>query len=87
MSPRDAFGVAIRIVGLLIVLAGLLYVIDAALLMIDPEYFNKYKSGVPTAPMSHYLGTGIAGILVGLYLLRGARMIQRLAYGEIPKAP
>jgi hypothetical protein len=82
MSARDAFGVSVRVIGLLIVLAGLLYLVDALLLIIDPFYFIKYRPNIPPAPMAHYLRTGIVSLVAGLFLLRGARLIEQFAYGK-----
>jgi hypothetical protein len=69
MSARDAFGVSIRVIGLLIVFAGLLYLVDTLVLAIDPEYFSKYKLGAIPAPISHYLRNGIVS-LVAISLAR-----------------
>jgi hypothetical protein len=82
MSARDAFGVCVRVIGLLIVLTGLLYLVDALLVIIDPVYFIKYRPNIPPVPMAHYLGMGIASLVAGLLLLRGARLIEQFAYGK-----
>jgi hypothetical protein len=82
MTPRDLFGVAIRILGCIVLGFALFYFIDAIVLYIDPEYFAKTRPGVVTAPASHYLRNGVACLLVGGYLLRGGKFLVRFAYGK-----
>jgi uncharacterized membrane protein YqjE len=74
MDPKDCFGVAVRIIGLLIIIVALLYLISAIIVLINPNY----RPGA--APMTHYLLPGLLGLVFGLYLLRGARHIVRFAY-------
>jgi uncharacterized membrane protein YqjE len=74
MNPKDCFGVAVRIMGLLIIIVALLYLISAVIVLINP----KYRPGA--APISHYLLPGLLGLVFGLYLLRVAPHIVRFAY-------
>lgn len=76
MQPRDAFAVALRVVGLLISCAGLLYLLSAALLVFVPHY------RADAAPAWHYLLSGAIAVAVGAYLLRGAPQVVRFAYGR-----
>lgn len=84
MTPRELFGVAVRIVGLGILGCSLLYLVDAVVLLIDPDYFAKAKLGTPSAPALHYFRNGVVCLLVGGYLLRGGKIIVRIAYGKGP---
>jgi hypothetical protein len=82
MTPRELFGVAIRILGCIVLGFAILYFIDAIALFIDPDYFAKTKPGVPTAPAFRYLRTGVVCLLLGGYLLRGGKVLVRFAYGK-----
>jgi hypothetical protein len=74
LKPPQAFGVAVRVVGLLICLVAVLYLISAAIVLVNPAI----KPGV--APPWQYLLAGVIGLALGLFLLRRARLIVALAY-------
>jgi H+/Cl- antiporter ClcA len=76
MKPRQAFGVAVRIIGLILVLVAILYFFSWFILLVDPDYRPN------VSPAWHYLVTGVFAIVVGLYLLRGAPKIARFAYPD-----
>ena len=76
MKPKEAFGVAVRIVGLLVALASLAYLISAAILAINPHYRPDAR------PAIQYLISGLVLLVCGLYLLSGASHIVRFAYRE-----
>jgi hypothetical protein len=48
MKPKEAFGVAVRVVGLLIILVSVLYFVSAIIVFIDPTYRPNL------APAWHY---------------------------------
>jgi cytochrome b561 len=74
MTPKDRFGIAVRVIGLIVLLLTLLYLTSAALTVMNPRYS-------PTnITVSYYLLHGTVGLAVGLYLLRGGSRIVRFAY-------
>ena len=75
MTPRAVFDVAVRVIGLLVIIASLLYLVSALILFFNPHFPRA-------APAMHYLITGVAGLLFGWFLLRGAPFIVRIAYGR-----
>ena len=74
MTPKHAFGVAVRVVGLVVLLAAVLYFISGVILLISP----KYRPDV--SPAWHYFLSGVIELITGLYLLRGAPFLVRFAY-------
>ena len=81
MRPREAFGVAVRVFGLLVSCAAVLYLLSAILLFFVPHYRPD------VSPAWHYLLSGGIGLVFGLYLLRGAPHVVRFAYpGELSDA-
>jgi len=74
MKPKEGFGIAVRIIGLILLILGAVYIASGFLLLFDP----KFKPNV--APAWHYFLDGIIGVLISLYLLRGATDIVRFAY-------
>jgi hypothetical protein len=78
MTAEDCFGVGVRLIGLLVLIVALLYLASAAIVVINPHY----RPGV--ASVTHYLIPGMLGLLLGLYLLRGAAHIVRFAYPTKP---
>ena len=74
MKPKEGFGIAVRIIGLILLILGAVYIASGFLLLFDP----KFKPNV--APAWHYFLDGIIGVLISLYLLRGATHIVRFAY-------
>ncbi len=81
MTPRDCFGVAVRVIGLLVTIVALLYLVSAAGVAINPHYRPN------VAPATHYLTPGVIGLLFGLYLLHGAPLLLRLAYPDAKSPP
>jgi hypothetical protein len=76
MEPRQAFGVAVRVIGLLVSCAALLYFLSAIVQFFVPHYRSD------AAPAWHYLLTGLVALALGAYLLRGARHVVRFAYPD-----
>jgi hypothetical protein len=76
MKPRHAFGVAVRVVGLIVALIGAYFLVCGLVLVIDPEY------SVKLAPAWHFFVFGVVDLLAGYCLIRGARRIVRFAYSD-----
>jgi hypothetical protein len=76
MKPKQAFGVAVRVVGLIVTLVGAYFILCGSVLIIDPEYSAKL------APAWHYFQFGIADTAAGLLLIRGVRFIVRFAFPD-----
>jgi hypothetical protein len=76
MKPKEAFGVAVRIIGLLVTLASVAYLLSAIILAINPHYRPDAH------PAIQYLISGLVLLICGLYLLSGASHIVRFAYRE-----
>jgi hypothetical protein len=76
MKPRHAFGVAVRVVGLLVALFGAYFLVCSLVLIVDPSYSSKL------APAWHYLIFGVLYFLAGYVLIRSARRIVRIAYPD-----
>jgi ABC-type antimicrobial peptide transport system permease subunit len=76
MTPRQTFGLAVRIIGLLVMLFGVLYFISWAVVLIDPHS----RPGV--SPAWHYFLNAVVELLIGVYLLRGAPFLVRIAYPD-----
>lgn len=73
MLPHEWFGVALRIVGVVVSLYGLAYLLDSFLLRLG--YFFH-----PDTHFTYYLIFGIAYIVAGACLIWGAPHIVRIAY-------
>ena len=78
MTAPQSFGVAVRVIGLLVILYGL-YALVSVLLMI-------LMVGTDVLPVKLPLISGAVAILLGYYLLRGGGIVQRIAYGDRPAA-
>jgi hypothetical protein len=76
MKPKHAFGVAVRVVGLLVALYGAYYLACGLILTVDPGYSDKL------APASHYFVFGVLDFLTGGILIRQARRLVGLAYPD-----
>jgi hypothetical protein len=74
MKPKDAFGVVVRTIGLILVFTGALYLLSALVVCVAPAFRPNLS------PAWHYLAHGVIGGLFGLYFLRGAPGIVRFAY-------
>jgi len=73
MNAPVAFGMTVRVVGLLAFLYGLRQLLSLALILLStPDVF----------PIRYPLAMGAFSIAVGVYLLRGAPLIQRMAYSD-----
>jgi hypothetical protein len=73
MSVEQWLGLALRIVGVIVLLYGVGYLVDGALFYL--EYFNY-----PDSSVNYYIVVGILYCAVGVYLLRGAPHVVRFAY-------
>jgi uncharacterized membrane protein HdeD (DUF308 family) len=76
MKPKQAFGVAVRVVGLIVALIGAYFLVCGVVLIIDPEY------SVKLAPAWHFFVFGVIDLLAGYCLIRGVRHIVRFAYPD-----
>ena len=76
MKPKQAFGVGVRLVGLIVGLVGIYFLVCGLVLDIDPEYSSKL------APAWHYFLFGIVDLVLGLVLIRGVRGFVRFAYPD-----
>ena len=74
MKPRHAFGVAVRVVGLLTALVGVYFLVCGLVILVDPNYSSK------VSPAWHYVLFGVIDFAIGLFLIRGVRHIVRFAY-------
>jgi hypothetical protein len=76
MKPREIFGIAVRIVGLIAILIGLYYLATGAFLLFAADgRLRSYGSVIWVVPAG-----GIALLLVGIYFLRGAAAVIYFAY-------
>jgi hypothetical protein len=74
MEVKDWFALAIRVVGIaLLLIPGLGTLLDSLLLKLG--YFN-----LPDTQPSYFLVYGVAQIVAGLYLIRGASFLVEFAY-------
>jgi hypothetical protein len=74
MTAPVAFGLTIRIVGLLVLLYGLDHLLGVIVIL--------FSGGSDVLPIRMPLVIAVCGILAGYYLLRGAPLLQRIAYGD-----
>jgi len=74
MNPAQAFGVAVRVTGLIVCAASLLYFISAVIVVLDPTYRPNLS------PPWHYVLSGAVSMAVGWFLLRRADSVVALAY-------
>lgn len=74
MTAPVAFGLTVRIAGLLVLLYGLNHLLSVIILLLSV--------GSDVLPIRMPLITAVCGILIGYYLLRGAPLLQRIAYGD-----
>lgn len=72
MNAPTAFGLTVRIVGLLAFLYGLYQLLSVVLILVS--------AGSDVLPIRYPLLMAAFSIVVGFYLLRGAPLIQRIAY-------
>jgi hypothetical protein len=74
MSARDAFGLILRVLGLLGVLWGIFYLGSIVYWLLGTR--------VPGYTIYHYIAAAFLTLGVGLYLLRGAPHLVRFAFPE-----
>lgn len=73
MLVEDWFALAVRVFGVVTIISGLGVLLDSLLFKLG--YFN-YADSSP----GYYLISGLAQIIIGLYLVRGAPHLLELAY-------
>jgi hypothetical protein len=87
MRPRDAFGVAVRTVGLIISLIGLNYLVSAVSVsimqsaMTSPFLGQESVNSFVSAPAKAATLMGAMALTVGFSLLFGARQVVTACYG------
>jgi hypothetical protein len=75
MKPSQAFGVVVRVVGLLGWVAAFFYLMSAIVVLLAPSY-----RPVPAYAWWHYLLTSVVCFLAGWFLLRRADRVVAFAY-------
>ena len=75
MSPKEIFGLVIRVLGLLLSILGVWYLISTVSALVSPETPG-------TNPFHEYLIWALIFLAAGLYFLRGAPHIIRFSYPE-----
>ena len=80
MTPTHVFGVAVRIVGLIVVLFAVLYMVSG----VATSFVPKPHSDDP--PNWTYFMHGTVELVIGLCLLRGPSWLVRFAYPPTPEA-
>lgn len=73
MTPRQIFGVILRVFGLLVLVTSALYLYSAV-------YTLFYPSVPHNSTAANYLAGFVLTLAASLYLLRGAPHILRFAY-------
>ena len=73
MRVEEWFSLALKVIGVVIFLYGSGYLLDGSLFHLG--YFNY-----PESSPGYYGAAGLAYVIVGLYLMRGASSIVRFAY-------
>ena len=79
MNPKHAFGVGVRLVGLIVALVGIYFLVCGLVIFVDPNYSAK------VAPASHYLLFGVVFLVMGLVLIRCVRAVIRFSYRDDTK--
>ena len=74
MKPSQAFGVVVRVLGLLGWLTSFIYLYSAGLIWVFPNYRTNIS------PAWHYLLASALFFLVGWFLLRRAHLVVAFAY-------
>jgi hypothetical protein len=74
MKPSQAFGVVVRVFGLLAWVASLVYVLSAVTVFVAPNYRSD------AAPWAHYLFSAAIWFVIGWFLLRRAKRVVAFAY-------
>jgi hypothetical protein len=73
MTSKDWFAVAVRIIGLIVIIEALRYIASAVIVL------ARHPAGV-AATVFDFSIPGVSGLVVGLYLLRGAPHVMRFAF-------
>lgn len=76
MNPKHAFGVGVRLVGLIVALVGIYFLVCGLVILVDPNYSPK------VSPAWHYLLFGVVDLVIGLVLIRGVRGVIRFSYPD-----
>lgn len=76
MKPRQAFGVAVRVIGLIVALIGAYFMACGLVLAIDPN------TSVKLTPVLQFFIFGVVDLLAGYSLIRGADRVVRFAYSD-----
>lgn len=73
MTPKDCFGVAVRIVGLVVILLGIREFCSFAVIVTGPRV-------APYSPPPVYLSLTVVYLVVGIYLVHGAPPLINWCY-------
>ena len=77
MRPREIFGIAVRIVGLIVTLYGAQALLEGILVATGLTQSSEY-------PASYWATRGAIETVVGLVLLRGAPGVVQIALSDEP---
>jgi hypothetical protein len=88
MSPRQLFGIIVRVAGLWVTYNGLVSLVGLAMASLSPMF--RFTPSGASATVSNMLGGALVGLaifsvlqlLAGLWLLRGAPQLVEYAYRE-----
>jgi hypothetical protein len=93
VKARDAFGVVVRTVGLIVVLAGHYYVISAISIMmmvrstgISGILGEGAAQSAVAAPTNAAILMGVVALILGLFLLLRAETVVNVTYGKADRA-
>ncbi|HZI88641.1 MAG TPA: hypothetical protein VFD48_17540 [Pyrinomonadaceae bacterium] len=73
MGTHELFGLAVRILGVVLICFGLQDLLDSSMLRLG--YFT-----LPDSTPAYYLIRGLITLVAGAYLLRGAPLLAEIAY-------
>jgi hypothetical protein len=73
MEAEDWFAVAVRVVGVVILVAGLGLLLDSLLFKLGYFFY-------PDSSPGYYLIAGMAQVIIGMYLARGAPLLAEFAF-------
>ena len=73
MAAPDAFGLTVRVLGVFVLLYGLSHLLNTIFILL--------AVGSGALPILLPLLTAACSLLIGYYLLSGAPLLQRIAYG------
>ena len=78
MSPKDIFGLVVRIAGLAILIWGVESIVSA--IGLSTHAYGQNHFSVPTWPVKAYYFSGFVKIIMGYGLIRGALLVENFAY-------